>query len=167
MIIEEYVAKDTAGKNRLFVKIECQVCKSIFNRQKRQMRNDYHCCSSFCLNFAKGLYIELKCSHCNIDFVRLKSRLENSKSGKYFCGRECKDLAQKYMIEIQPEHYGSGTGISSYRDRALNYYPNLCNRCGFTNILALEVHHIDRDRNNNDLMNLEILCANCHSIEHK
>jgi predicted HNH restriction endonuclease len=26
----------------------------------------------------------------------------------------------------------------------------------------LEVHHIDEDRNNNDIKNLCILCPNCH-----
>ena len=32
---------------------------------------------------------------------------------------------------------------------------------------VLIVHHKDRDRNNSDISNLEILCANCHMKEHK
>ncbi len=42
-----------------------------------------------------------------------------------------------------------------------------CNRCNFNDpIQILGVHHIDRNRHNNDLSNLEVLCPNCHSIEH-
>jgi 5-methylcytosine-specific restriction endonuclease McrA len=42
-----------------------------------------------------------------------------------------------------------------------------CNRCGFNSIKAiLGVHHRDRDRKNNALSNLEVLCPNCHSTEH-
>lgn len=43
----------------------------------------------------------------------------------------------------------------------------LCNRCGYNKEpKILGVHHKDRDRNNNDLINLEVLCPNCHSLEH-
>lgn len=44
---------------------------------------------------------------------------------------------------------------------------NGCNRCGWNNLLSvLEIHHIDRNRSNNHISNLEILCPNCHTIEH-
>lgn len=42
-----------------------------------------------------------------------------------------------------------------------------CERCGFDRDKAiLGVHHKDRDRHNNELTNLEVLCPNCHSMEH-
>jgi 5-methylcytosine-specific restriction endonuclease McrA len=41
-----------------------------------------------------------------------------------------------------------------------------CERCGFTG-LALHIHHKDRNHKNNNLDNLEVLCANCHHIEHR
>lgn len=55
----------------------------------------------------------------------------------------------------------------NYREKAFNSYEHKCNRCDYDNVLALEVHHKDKNRSNNDISNLEILCANCHSIEHK
>lgn len=166
-IVKEYTSKDTCGKNRVFVDVECQTCTSIFTRQKRQLHEQYHCCSSMCLNIAKGNTVELICDHCSTPFVRAKSKLELSKSGKYFCCRACKDAAQKYMIEIQPDHYGTLTGHTTYRARALKHYRPICNRCGYSNLLALEVHHKDRNRENNEISNLEVLCANCHTLEHK
>ena len=39
-----------------------------------------------------------------------------------------------------------------------------CAACG--SVKKLNVHHKDRNRKNNDYSNLEVLCPNCHSIEH-
>ena len=56
---------------------------------------------------------------------------------------------------------------SNYRKYAMAAYPHQCNRCQYADFPEiLEVHHIDRDRTNNELENLEILCPNCHQVEH-
>lgn len=43
-----------------------------------------------------------------------------------------------------------------------------CEKCGlktwFDQPLSLEIHHIDGNRHNNCLDNLQILCPNCHSL---
>jgi len=45
-----------------------------------------------------------------------------------------------------------------------NKLPFYCELCGQQkNVL---IHHKDRNRNNNSLQNLQILCASCHAIEH-
>lgn len=41
-----------------------------------------------------------------------------------------------------------------------------CIRCGLDESKILEVHHKDRDRTNNELENLEVICPNCHKLEH-
>lgn len=41
-----------------------------------------------------------------------------------------------------------------------------CERCGYDLYEILHVHHIDRNRDNNVLNNLELLCPNCHAKEH-
>lgn len=42
-----------------------------------------------------------------------------------------------------------------------------CESCGFTtwrgNPIPLEVHHVDGDKTNNELCNLQLLCPNCHA----
>lgn len=41
-----------------------------------------------------------------------------------------------------------------------------CERCGYALYQILQVHHRDRNRDNNELENLELLCPNCHAKEH-
>ncbi|HBL39700.1 TPA: hypothetical protein DDZ10_03465 [Candidatus Uhrbacteria bacterium] len=41
-----------------------------------------------------------------------------------------------------------------------------CERCEYGNYKILHVHHKDRDRKNNELDNLELICPNCHAEEH-
>jgi 5-methylcytosine-specific restriction endonuclease McrA len=93
--------------------------------------------------------------------------LKSSKHGLHFCCREHKDKAQRIggLNQLQPEHYG--TGSSRYRDRAFEAYPHICAICGYDEIPEiLRVHHIDCDRQNNDISNLQILCGRCHDLVH-
>lgn len=165
MIIKEYVDKDSTGRNRLFIEAKCQSCGVVYKRQKRQQKELYTC-SVGCNNLAKGISVELHCDHCGNIFLRGKSKLKLSKSGKYFCSRLCKDKAQSYMKEIQPDHYGNGE-YSDYRTKALYQLGSICADCGYSNKDALEVHHKDRNRQNNDISNLLVLCANCHTLRHR
>jgi len=41
-----------------------------------------------------------------------------------------------------------------------------CEKCGANDKRILCVHHIDRDRDNNKLENLQTLCFNCHRLVH-
>lgn len=165
-IVKEYLKKDTCNRDRLYVDVVCSVCTNIFSRQKRLLKPSMTC-SIGCNNVLKGTSVQLKCAHCSKEFFRSLSKSVAPKFGLSFCNRECKEAGQGYIKEIQPSHYGTGTGEFSYREKAFNHYKAICAHCSYSNILALEVHHIDKNRRNNDLSNLQILCANCHTIEHK
>ena len=41
-----------------------------------------------------------------------------------------------------------------------------CELCDYDKFEILQVHHLDRNRNNNDLRNLKLMCPNCHYDEH-
>lgn len=69
------------------------------------------------------------------------------------------------LKEIQPTHFGSGE--SSYREIAFRSKERKCERCSYNkHPEILEVHHQDRNRENNTIENLLILCPNCHMEEH-
>lgn len=124
-----------------------------------------------CLEIAKNQQYEncrfiTKCAYCGKEITRSKSKIDNSRSGLYFCCREHKDLAQrldsgeKFNV-IRPIHYGSDYG--DYRAKAFKNYEHKCAICGWDeDKRVLEVHHIDSDRENNKIDNLIILCPTCH-----
>ena len=112
-------------------------------------------------------YTTLSCQTCGKSFRRQKGNLSNSKSGLYFCCRECKDAAQTIrggLKAIWPAHYGDGS--SEYRSAAFKAFPNECVDCGFDFYPLLEVHHIDGERSNGALTNLEIVCPTHHRLRH-
>jgi len=113
------------------------------------------------------------CSYCDKPFYKCKSKQLTSRSGHYFCCRQHRDLAlrvgtAKTIEAIQPLRYrGQECVAYDYRIVALRHYKPICHRCDFKQKPEiLIVHHKDRDRSNNLLDNLEILCPNCHATEH-
>lgn len=56
---------------------------------------------------------------------------------------------------------------SAYRKKAMAGYDGRCQRCGEeTPTFNIQVHHIDRDRGNDNGDNLLCLCIPCHREEH-
>lgn len=60
------------------------------------------------------------------------------------------------------------TRIARIKPHLLKLRGHKCENCTLTlweNFpIPLEVHHLDGDRTNNDLDNLELLCCNCHAL---
>jgi len=52
----------------------------------------------------------------------------------------------------------------NYRKIAFATYEPICAHCGFGISAILEVCHIDGNRLNNEVVNLVILCPNCHKM---
>ncbi len=155
---------------------ECINCNSSFEADSREHnRGSAKFCSRKCFgqNKSKQALLNPKlpnvtCAWCSKAFYLSKSKQSKSKSGLFFCEKAHKDLAQSIVggiREIMPNHYG--TTNNDYRNKAFINLPNVCNRCGYNKYVpVLIVHHIDRNRTNNDLSNLEILCPTCHGEEH-
>lgn len=156
------------------IKIKCRKHQYEFETKWENVRraNRAHHVCPFCIQEdinkkKEELRIEVECAYCHQKFLKLKSRLDNSKSGLYFCCREHKDLAQriesgKEFDSMRPDHFNAG--IFNYRDKALKEYPHKCAVCGYNEEPdILQVHHIDENRQNNKLDNLIILCPNCHA----
>ena len=155
----------------------CLCCEKEFEAAIREHnRGNAKFCSLSCsskfthLKQAKELrQPNVCCAQCGKMFYKNKSKQSKSRSGLFFCCRKCKDTAQRIggIHEIQPSHYGTGTGIYNYRNKAFNAMSPICNRCEYSeNIFGLIVHHKNKNREDNSLENLEILCGTCHAIEH-
>ena len=109
------------------------------------------------------------CDWCGKDFETTPSKLKNSKKDLHFCTRSCKDTAQRIggLDGFQTPHYGIGVrGLKTYRERVFREKGEVCCRCGYSgDSKMLDADHIDEDRSNNNIENLQVLCVWCHAIK--
>lgn len=188
-ILKKEVIQDKVYKNSLntciyitgyensnsIITVKCLKHNNIFTTKWENIRRDnraHHICP-ICQqedidNRYKENQIEVECAYCHNKFIRPLSKISNSKSGLYFCCREHKDLAQrissgKEFENIRPEHYGKDSA-KDYRSKAFQIYKHECAVCKWKeDEQILQVHHIDKNHENNDINNLIILCPNCHA----
>lgn len=156
-------SRDFDGKNRILAKKECAICKKEFWIPKHRF-NRSSFCSLDCRNKGHSNKQKYNCAQCNKELLRSPSKTRQSKSGLFFCNRECKELAQSIggIKEIQPDHYGETH--YSYRVKAFKHYEAKCCKCGYDEKKKmLDVDHIDSNRKNNELDNLQVLCVWCHA----
>lgn len=142
-LLSTYVNKKTK------VKIKCNTCGYEWEVSPASIM--YHENYSF-----KGCpeckYTLCECGYCHKTFKRLKSEL----SEQNFCSLEC---GNKYKNIIRSD-FNNGV---YYRRNAFLQYEHKCAVCGWDkDERVLEVHHIDENRDHNEISNLIILCPTCH-----
>lgn len=106
-----------------------------------------------------------------------QSKYKNAK----YCSTKCASAYNSYRYAVRKGRFlrpgvGSGgnqlgsdnhqykTGIGNYSLKAFEHKGRICNRCSSEENLL--VHHMDEDRTNNKLDNLEVLCKRCHQHHH-
>ncbi len=114
------------------------------------------------------------CFRCEECGVAKEIYLRPSYEEPQYCSNECKLINNPVVLGKVPmprgeSHYAwkkGEIGGALGRSRAKSAIPNptACERCGSE--FRLERHHKDRDPGNNTLRNLEVLCKNCHLLEH-
>jgi len=73
-------------------------------------------------------------------------------------------IPPKYSAEERAALHARNYRKAPYR----RYLGGICSRCGFVPELLcqLVIHHIDHNHRNNDPVNLQTLCHNCHHLFH-
>lgn len=105
----------------------------------------------------KGRSAEKKCPICKKIFSSINIT----------CSMDCGHILQSQKISRDGNGNWKGEDVylrKNYKN-LLSCIPNECQRC-FKSGCKLVVHHIDRNRSNNNIENLEKLCYSCHTIEH-
>lgn len=78
---------------------------------------------------------------------------------------ERREAKRREMLARNPE--ARYHGLSATAAARLVREAGQCNRCGHDGSESrLGIHHIDRDKRNQDPSNLEVLCHRCHMREH-
>ena len=136
------------------IKLNCLICNTSFDVIHNRAKTAKYCSNTcrYKSMVGKGL-TSYKCFHCHKEF------LDSASTKRKFCSKECVNKSAKETFKPV---------FSTVRKMMLTKnLLNQCARCGFDKVKQiLGVHHKDRNRHNNDLSNLEVLCPNCHSIEH-
>ena len=105
------------------------------------------------------------CALCNTTFYRSTSKQANV-NGLQFCSRKCSDVAKETERALILRS-DANKGSHSYREIARRNQEAACKLCGYSKMPeVLQVHHIDKNRKNNKVENLEILCPTCHAETH-
>jgi len=97
--------------------------------------------------------VSVECKHCGVCFKTSPSRR------RVYCSKACINKNSKETFVAK---------FTTVRKAMLRrHLLERCERCGYDAVPEiLGVHHKDRNRKNNTLENLEVLCPNCHSLEH-
>lgn len=137
----------------------CVICESnFFCPRHRQTIAKY--CGRKCYYIAlrgRGS-VELNCDVCGKLYRRPPSHAHYVKKT---CSLKCRGIASRSELPISKDYPSVRQWLS--RRGKLSH----CQKCMYSeHPEILVVHHADRDRTNNDLGNLEILCPNCHALEH-
>lgn len=117
-------------------------------------------CSTSCYYKAmsKKGGVTLTCTVCGSEYHRSPSHLRYKVQT---CSLKCSGIARRAERPTSKDF----PSVRNWMKRNGNIHR--CARCGYAEVPdILVVHHKDRNRTHNDLSNLEVLCPNCHSLEH-
>jgi predicted nucleic acid-binding Zn ribbon protein len=134
----------------------CSVCSKPVYRRPVEIERGRVFCSKECYGIACRK--ESPCAVCGTPILANKHRKT--------CSRACSNTHRTGV------RYNRGRPKDKVKDqraaklRVLAVRGQKCERCGYDKKEILNIHHKDRNRKNNDLDNLELLCPNCHAEEH-
>ena len=89
------------------------------------------------------------CSICGLVRVKLRDSKKKKLNSKWRCGTVHKANNNRFFYP--------------YREHKKDF----CEKCGFVAVhpSQLDVDHIDGNNKNNEISNLQTLCANCHRLK--
>ena len=135
---------------------KCKTCGKAIYKRPAQINSGRIFCSMKCYGLDNRK--ENPCVVCG--------KLIMSQFNKKTCSRGCANKHRagiKYRLNQPRDKVKT---LRALKIKLLKVRGGKCERCGYDKIEIIEVHHKDRNTNNNDLSNLELICPNCHREEH-
>jgi hypothetical protein len=135
----------------------CAVCgKKIYRRPFALKNKERVFCSLVCYGISNRK--EIPCVVCG---TLLLSGLN-----KKTCSRACSNKHRAGIKYLQSRPKDKVNSHKQLKLRLLGLRGKICERCNYDTYEILQIHHKDRNRKNNELNNLELICPNCHFEEH-
>jgi len=138
--------------------IKCAICaKPIYRRPSEIEKSKGHItCSSIC--YGQTCRKERPCMVCG--------KLILAHYHKKTCSRGCANTHRAGIRYKMGSPHDKVKSQQALKLKLLRVRGKNCERCGYNKFEILQVHHKDRNRNNNSLDNLALICPNCHCEEH-
>ncbi len=114
-----------------------------------------------------------------------KKEYKTRKSIQKYCSYTCRNKNLDWKKNLKGKHNHLGDNNPKWRGgKSIGYQLRICRniliknnrdlthceRCGVNGSLdilgKLNIHHKDRNRNNNINPNMEVICSSCHRFEH-
>lgn len=128
-----------------------------------------------CYICGKAIYRRPK-AYCSLECYGISCRRENpciicvkpilAGDNKKTCSRACANKNRKGIKYKGSQPQSKVKSAKALRARLFSVRGEVCERCGYDKREILVVHHKDRNRFNNNMENLDLLCPNCHAEEH-
>ena len=147
LVAEEYKRKPNT---------KCSNCNIKIYRRPCQIGKGRVFCSSICYGLANRN--ETPCVVCGKPIM--------AQLHKKTCSRGCANtnrVGMKYHLNSPKDNAKTFRLIKL---RLMDIKGGKCEKCMYNKAEILQIHHKDRNRKNNDLSNLELICPNCHYEEH-
>ncbi len=138
--------------------VKCNICgKTIYKRPSQLKKNGGR---AFCSIICYGI----SCRRENPCLVCGKMILKGL--NKKTCSRTCANINRNGIKYHLGRPKDKVTSQRALKMKLLKIRGEVCERCNYNIIEILQVHHKDRNRSNNKIDNLELLCPNCHYEDH-
>lgn len=136
----------------------CNICKKPIYRRPSEIETNNG--RVYCGNTCYGISCrkEQPCKICG----KLILAIANKKT----CSRKCANINRTGISYRLNQPRSKVKDYRSLKIRVMKIKGNSCERCGYNKFEILHLHHKDKNRHNNKLDNLEIICPNCHFEEH-
>lgn len=149
-------------------KVNCRICSQEFYVKPSHLKIGYgKFCSMTCRSESqkKGKFVN--CDTCGNQTWKAPKDLKHAKSGKFFCSKKCQTIWRNTYY-IHNRHANWTGGMYSYKNHLSRQdgIEQVCKLCKNTDSRILAVHHLDKNRQNNEVSNLIWLCHNCHFLVH-
>lgn len=153
-----YCRNKALSENNKVNKI-CVICKKDYSVDFKSAKKSVSCSKKCYEKYRGGLKIA-DCMYCGKDV--LGRQTSNRRKDFIFCSKSCHG---RFKIRLkEPKSYSRKV----YWNKIKNKEKICCDLCNITDIHILTIHHIDENRKNNSLDNLQLLCYNCHyKIHHE
>ena len=169
------------SKNKI-KQLNCFFCKENYSLPLSAVSASSQFCSQACYGESKKNGFIIECNNCDNKFY--KNQWALSQKELHFCSKNCYHVFYKkttnqerinknsnvlnQLIKPYPKYYSI-----SYRNKAIKFYGLKCQNSSClinkNNIdlkaSQFDVDHIDGNRNNNNMSNLQVLCCLCHSYK--